>query len=284
MVYLCEDEPNNYKDTSGLSPSQSLSNIACLTTVTRYHDDVIKWTQFPRCWPFVRGIHRSPVVSRHKGQWRGALMFYLIGAWTNGWTNNRDAGDLRRHGTPCDVIVMCMSRDSTIVSVESVWRLLMAWCLCGATTSASIMMRETGRSIPRPSWPSKVWYSGLVSIWHQDICINHGDLDRSVHWHHNERAVISNHQCLDCLLNRSFRQRWKKTSKLRALACVRGIHRWPVNSPHKGPITEKMFPFHDVIMVYLYQERTLSSLDQIRRMVFFYLRHMILQGTISVLE
>ena len=30
---------------------------------------------------------------------------------------------------------------------------------------------------------------------------------------------------------------------------VRGIHRWPVNSPHKGPVTRKMFPFHDVIMV-----------------------------------
>ena len=33
---------------------------------------------FPRYWPFVRGIHRSPVNSPHKGQWRGALMFSLI--------------------------------------------------------------------------------------------------------------------------------------------------------------------------------------------------------------
>ena len=42
------------------------------------HDDVIKWKHFPRDWPFVRGIHRSPVNSPHKGQWRGALMFSLI--------------------------------------------------------------------------------------------------------------------------------------------------------------------------------------------------------------
>ena len=42
------------------------------------HDDVIKWKPFPRNWAFVRGIHRSPVNSPHKGQWRGALMFYLI--------------------------------------------------------------------------------------------------------------------------------------------------------------------------------------------------------------
>ena len=41
------------------------------------HDDVINWKHFPRCWPFVRGIHRSPVNSPHKGQWRGALIFSL---------------------------------------------------------------------------------------------------------------------------------------------------------------------------------------------------------------
>ena len=35
-------------------------------------DDVIKWKHFPRYWPFVRGIHRSPVESPHKGQWLGA--------------------------------------------------------------------------------------------------------------------------------------------------------------------------------------------------------------------
>ena len=33
-----------------------------------------------------------------------------------------------------------------------------------------------------------------------------------------------------------------------SLAFVRGIHWWPVNSPHKGPVTRKMFPFDDVIM------------------------------------
>ena len=61
---------------------------------------------FPRYWPFVRGIHRSPVNSPHKGQWRGALMFSLIYAWTNGWLNNQYAGDLRRHRAHYDVTVM----------------------------------------------------------------------------------------------------------------------------------------------------------------------------------
>ena len=71
-----------------------------------FHDDVIKWKHFPRNWPFVRGIHRSPVNSPHKGQWRGALMFSLIYVWINGWVNNREAGDLRRYLVHYDVTVM----------------------------------------------------------------------------------------------------------------------------------------------------------------------------------
>ena len=47
-----------------------------------------------------------PVDSPHKGQWRGALKFSLIWAWTNGWANNRGAGDLRRHRLHYDVTVM----------------------------------------------------------------------------------------------------------------------------------------------------------------------------------
>ena len=52
---------------------------------------------FSRYWPFVRGIHRSPMDSPHKGQWRGAFVFPLICAWINGWVNTREAGDLDRH-------------------------------------------------------------------------------------------------------------------------------------------------------------------------------------------
>ena len=70
------------------------------------HDDVIKWTHFPRYWPFVWGIHWSTVNSPHKGQWRGALMFSLICVWINGWVSNREAGDLRRYRAHYDVIVM----------------------------------------------------------------------------------------------------------------------------------------------------------------------------------
>ena len=73
------------------------------------HDDVIKWKHFPRYLPFVRGIHRSPVNSPHKGQWRGAVMFSLICVWINDWVNNREAGYLRRYRAHYDVSVMCMA-------------------------------------------------------------------------------------------------------------------------------------------------------------------------------
>ena len=68
------------------------------------HDDVIKWKPFPRYWPFVRGIHLSPVNSRHKGQWRGALMFSLICALNKrfskqswGWWFETPSCSLWRH-------------------------------------------------------------------------------------------------------------------------------------------------------------------------------------------
>ena len=60
-------------------------------------------------------------------------------------------------------------------------------------------------------------------------------------WRHNERDGVSNHQPHDCLLNRLFRRRTKKTSKLRVTGLCAG------KSPHKWPVTRKMFPFDDVI-------------------------------------
>ena len=41
-------------------------------------------------------------LSNHKSQWRGALMFSLVFAWTNGWGSTRDAGDLRHHRAQCN--------------------------------------------------------------------------------------------------------------------------------------------------------------------------------------
>ena len=89
---------------------------------------------FPRHWPFVQGIHRSSVNFPHKGQWRGALMFSLICTRRNGWVNNGDAGDLRRHRAHHDVIVMKMSpaivsrpQCCNWVAMTQPWRIHYMW-------------------------------------------------------------------------------------------------------------------------------------------------------------
>ena len=69
----------------------------------------------------------------------------------------------------------------------------------------------------------------------------------SLQWHHNGRDGVSHHQSLDCLLNRTFVCRPKTTSKLRVTGLCAG--EYPVNSPHKRPVTRKMFPFDDIIMI-----------------------------------
>ena len=48
-----------------------------------------------------------------------------------------------------------------------------------------------------------------------------------------------------------------------SLAFVRGLHRWPVNSPHKGPVTRKMFPFDDVIMMWQTWPKVSRHIDDI---------------------
>ena len=71
----------------------------------------------------------------------------------------------------------------------------------------------------------------------------------TLRWRHNGRDRVSNHQLRECLLNRLFRRRSMKTSKLRVTGLCVGNSPGPVNSPHKWPVTRKMFPFDDVIML-----------------------------------
>ena len=54
----------------------------------------------------------------------------------------------------------------------------------------------------------------------------------------------------------------RKHQSSASLAFMLGIHRWPVNSPHKWPVTRKMFPFGDVIMhiVLLYMSHQIQHL------------------------
>ena len=109
--------------------------ISSRQTGLQFHDDVIKWKHFPRYWPFERGIHRSPVNSPHKGQWRGALVFSLICVWINGCVNNREAGDWRCYRAHYDVIVMWNPSFTSLdmmegVFIRFVWGKVYSICTC----------------------------------------------------------------------------------------------------------------------------------------------------------
>ena len=89
-------------------------------------------------------------------------------------------------------------------------------------------------------------HRGMDASHHRDV------LGTTLQWRHNDHGSVSNHQPHGCLLNRLFRRRSKKTSKLRGTGLCVGNSPRPVNSLHKGPVTRKMFPFDDVIMILKY--------------------------------
>ena len=80
----------------------------------------------------------------------------------------------------------------------------------------------------------------VMQFHHIDIAFRVNGI-YSLLWRHNGPTGVSNHQPRDCLLNRAFMRRSKKTSKLRVTGLCEG-------NSHKGPVTRKMFPFDDIIM------------------------------------
>ena len=156
------------------------------------HDDVIKWKHFPRCWPFVC----RPVT--------GALMFPSICAWINGCTNNREAGDMRRHRAHYDVSVM---------------------------SSPGYYLKQSN------GFHSRQWQP-TFEPWRRYTHYN--DVIMSA-----MASQITGVSIVCSTVGSGKNQR--KQQSFASLAFVRRIHRWPVNSPHKRSVTQKIFPFDDII-------------------------------------
>ena len=127
----------------------------------------------------MRGIHRSPVNSPHKGQWRGALIFSLICVWINGWVNNREAGDLRWHRAHYDVIVMTYNRYHIPMHAKQI----------GMKYHAA--------------HPSHIF----CLVGHSFIT------ESALQWRHNEHDGVSNYQPHHCLLNCLFKAQIKENIK-----------------------------------------------------------------------
>ena len=141
------------------------------------HDDVIKWKHFPRYWPFVRGIHRPPVNSPHKGQWRGALMFSLICVSINDWVNNRDAGDLRRYRAHYDDTVMSWIFASNI-PINIVFGPIYLLCLAHISGRVFIVIYLHSVLMGRMQFFHQIWICGLFTTeWFK------GDCTICIHYH-----------------------------------------------------------------------------------------------------
>ena len=215
----------------------------------------------------------SPVTGEFpsQGQWRGALMLSL--AWINGWLNNRKAGDLRRHRVHYDVSVM-----KCLISPTHLWRRcqtdsippwgtslmrkrlpesrLGTWrhfqiqlkktvfkfkflmtdadvsqAPVGEKTSLILAIALGAMPLPEPVWLSKALTHQFSDVIMSAMASQITNLTI---------VYLTIYSCADQMKHQSSA----------SLAFVRGIHQWPVNSPHKGPVTLEMFPFDDVIMMY----------------------------------
>ena len=230
----------------------------------KLHDDVTKWKYFPRCWPFMRGIQRSPMDSP-QSQWRGALMFSLIYAWTNGWGNNRDASDWRRHRAHYAVTVMRSKKSLPIPpSIGYSLRGSHEYSSAGSKSNSKTFHSDATLA-PRGlnSLATRLLIQQLVQVrckkgtkaphyWFFVKKIRWGPMDHPHRWfpiakHYNDVIMSTTASQITSLtivystVYSGADQRKHQSSA--SLAFVRGIHRWPMNSPHKRPVTRKMFPF-----------------------------------------
>ena len=113
------------------------SQVFCECELSCVHDEVIKWQHFPHYWTFGQGIHRWLVNSPHKGQWRGALLFSLIRAWTNSWAKQwrrrwfeMPSCSLWRHSNDFATLISCGLGQHVYESVFVCKKIYSTWVQC----------------------------------------------------------------------------------------------------------------------------------------------------------
>ena len=156
----------------------------------------------------MRGIHRWPVNSRRKEP-------------------------VTRKMFPFDDVIMQCS-----LFTQPTWSLKAVKRIRQSIVYSKLFFRKTTKKSSNVRITGPLWGESTSNRSAK------GHITMTTQW----ARCVWNHQPQDCLLYCLFRCWSKKTSKLHALAFVRGINRWPVNFRHKWPVTQKMFLFDDVIM------------------------------------
>ena len=153
--------------------------------------------------------------SPHRGQWRGALMFPLICVWINGWVNNRQAGDLRRHRAHYDVILMELKLFWAVywggvhryifnvyrVWVSSFFQIFVmfrykhvCFVLVKLVSLSSYANKDFASEFTEYKWPLNWRIRGVVSISRRRVSsIDSQYIDNTVSWpsylYHNEKPI-----------------------------------------------------------------------------------------------
>ena len=167
---------------------------------------------FPGYWPFVWGIHRSPVNSPFKGQWHGALMFSLICIWINDWVNKHEAGNSRRYRAHYDVIVLATALHWWEINIAS----------------GNGLVLSGAKSLPEPKLKKVLWCHS--SLGHNELT--------PILWNMWHSWYLHIHFCMPCaftkyslpatrtILSLSSIFVWLFSCFNLLLCCVAGLTRW----------------------------------------------------------
>ena len=134
------------------------------TSIRMHHDDVIKWKHFRVTGHFVREIHRSLANTLTKASDAELWCFLRSVPWINGWVNNREAADLRRHRAHYDVIVMFIYRYLIIRIMYGIWNIYIQQKRGGGFSKTNIMCIKR--------WDFPLIY-GIFHIYSQGCILNY---------------------------------------------------------------------------------------------------------------
>ena len=123
-----------------------------------------------------------------------------------------------------------------------------------------------------------VWYRSNSPLHDSDL-LHPGNQTITLHWRHNDKRWRLKSPASRLFTQSFIQAQIKETSKLRVTGLCVGNSPGPVNSPHKGPVTRKIFPFDDVIMI---KRSNPAEYEQIDRMNRLGTHHMTTTTVISI--
>ena len=216
--------------------------------LVRWHLYIESGPRAPHSWTFDRQVHQGPAVSLKKNSKEESVPI-----------------SLRHHDSPFRRLFLSVRCLTCLFNMQEIYIM----SLENASNLPSFTkVGEHNNSVNStvPSHPPEVGHSVFSRGYKMNkrVVI----LNNALRWRHNERDSVSNHQPHDCLLNRLFRRRSKKTSKLRVTGLCVG------KSPGTGVFPTQMASYAENVSVWWrhHVKRTSNCIPQIQYVFFFQLQ------------